>query len=146
MKLHRFGSSQPFLARLRCFAATAGAGPRARGFTLIELMVVMVLIALLLTIAVPRYFGTIDTGKASVQRQNLSAIRDAIDKYYGDVGKYPETLQDLVDKKYLRSIPVDPITNLPNWVTVPPTDPNLTGVYDIHSAKVPDGGTNASGS
>jgi general secretion pathway protein G len=116
------------------------------GFTLIELMVVMVLIALLLTIAVPRYFGTIDTGKASVQRQNLSAIRDAIDKYYGDVGKYPETLQDLVDKKYLRSIPVDPITNLPNWVTVPPTDPNLTGVYDIHSAKVPDGGTNASGS
>jgi general secretion pathway protein G len=123
-----------------------GEGVRVRGFTLIELMVVMVLIALLLTIAVPRYFGTIDTGKASVQRQNLSAIRDAIDKYYGDVGKYPETLQDLVDKKYLRSIPVDPITNLPNWVTVPPTDPNLTGVYDIHSAKVPDGGTNASGS
>ena len=119
---------------------------RALGFTLIELMVVMVLIALLLTIAVPRYFSTIDTGKASIQRQNLSAIRDAIDKYYGDVGKYPETLQDLVDKKYLRSVPVDPITNLPNWVTVPPTDPNLTGVYDIHSAKVPDGAPNASGS
>src|SRR5260370_39018784 len=77
--------------------------PPADGFTLIELMVVMVLIALLLTIAVPRYFGTIDTGKASVQRQNISAIRDAIDKYYGDIGKYPETLQDLVDKKYLRS-------------------------------------------
>jgi len=146
MKLHRFRCSQPFLARLRCFATTAGAGPRARGFTLIELMVVMVLIALLLTLAVPRYFGTIDTGKASIQRQNISAIRDAIDKYYGDVGKYPETLQDLVDKKYLRSVPVDPITNLPNWVTIPPTDPNLTGIYDIHSAKVPDGGTNASGS
>jgi general secretion pathway protein G len=125
-----------------------GEGVRASvlGFTLIELMVVMVLIALLLTIAVPRYFGTIDTGKASIQRQNISAIRDAIDKYYGDVGKYPETLQDLVDKKYLRSIPVDPITNLPNWVIVPPTDPNLTGVYDIHTAKPPDGGTNASGS
>jgi len=117
-----------------------------RGFTLIELMVVMVLIALLLTIAVPRYFGTIDTGKQSVQRQNVSAIRDAIDKYFGDQGKYPETLQDLVDKKYLRSIPVDPVTELPNWVIVPPTDPSLTGVYDIHSAKVPAGGANASGS
>src|SRR5467141_970861 len=114
----------------------------AGGFTLIDRMVV-----LLLTIAVPRYFSTIDTGKASVQRQNISAIRDAIDKYYGDVGKYPETLQDLVDKKYLRSVPVDPITGLPNWVVIAPTDPNLTGVYDIRSSvKPPDGGTNASGS
>ena len=116
---------------------------RARGFTLIELMVVMVLIALLLTLAVPRYFGTIDIGKDRVQRQNIAAIRDAIDKYYGDQGKYPETLQDLVDKKYLRSVPVDPLTGLPNWVTVPPTDPNLSGVYDIRSAKAPEGGANA---
>ena len=120
--------------------------PKIWGFTLIELMVVMVLIALLLTLAVPRYFGTIDTGKQSVQRQNISVIRDAIDKYYGDLGKYPETLQDLVDKKYLRSVPVDPITGKSDWVTVPPTDPNLTGVYDIRSAKAPDGGTNANGS
>ena len=120
---------------------------RGRGFTLIELMVVMVLIALLLTIAVPRYFGTIDTGKASIQRQNISAIRDAIDKFYGDTLKYPETLQDLVDKKYLRTVPVDPLTGLPNWVVIPPVDPNLTGVYDIRSAAKPiDGGTNASGS
>jgi general secretion pathway protein G len=119
----------------------------ALGFTLIELMVVMVLIALLLTIAVPRYFSTIDTGKASVQRQNISAIRDAIDKYYGDTGKYPETLQDLVDKKYLRSVPVDPITNLPNWTVIPPTDPNLTGVYDIRSCvRPPDAGTSGSSS
>jgi len=119
---------------------------RPNGFTLIELMVVMVLIALLLTLAVPRYFGTIDSGKLSVQRQNISAIRDAIDKYYGDLAKYPETMQDLVDKKYLRSVPVDPVTNLPNWVVVPPTDPNLTGVFDIHSAKPPDGAANATGS
>jgi general secretion pathway protein G len=119
---------------------------RPGGFTLIELMVVMVLIALLLTLAVPRYFSTIDNGKAAVQRQNISAIRDAIDKYYGDLGKYPETLQDLVDKKYLRSVPVDPLTELPNWVAVPPTDPNLTGVYDIRSAKAPQGGSGAGGS
>ena len=139
-------STHRLLARLRCRAASTGARRSARGFTLIELMVVIVLIALLLTLAVPRYFGTIDTGKQSVQRQNISVIRDAIDKYYGDLGKYPETLQDLVDKKYLRSVPVDPITGKSDWVTVPPTDPNLTGVYDIRSAKAPDGGTNANGS
>jgi general secretion pathway protein G len=124
-----------------------GQGVRARGFTLIELMVVMVLIALLLTIAVPRYFSTIDTGKDRVQRQNISAIRDAIDKYYGDLTKYPETLQDLVDKKYLRSIPVDPITGKSDWAVIPPTDPNLTGVYDIRSSAKPagaSGGTNGS--
>ena len=135
------------LARLRCRAAAARVRASARGFTLIELMVVMVLIALLLTIAVPRYFSTIDTGKAAVQRQNISAIRDAIDKYYGDLAKYPETLQDLVDKKYLRSVPVDPITGKTDWAVVAPTDPNLTGVYDIRSsAKPADGGTNANGS
>jgi general secretion pathway protein G len=139
----RFKPSPALAARLRACGASAGAGRSARGFTLIELMVVMVLIALLLTLAVPRYFSTIDTGKDRVQRQNISAIRDAIDKYYGDQGKYPETLQDLVDKKYLRSVPVDPITGLANWVTVPPTDPNLTGIYDIRSAKQPEGGTNA---
>jgi general secretion pathway protein G len=106
-----------------------------RGFTLVELMVVMVLIAILLTIAVPRYFGTVDNGKASVQRQNIAAIRDAIDKYYGDQGKYPDTLQDLVDKHYLREVPVDPLTDQRDWVTVAPADTALTGVYDIQSTK-----------
>jgi general secretion pathway protein G len=106
-----------------------------RGFTLIELMVVMVLIAILLTIAVPRYFGTVDNGKNSVQRQNISAIRDAIDKFYGDQGKYPQTLDELVDKHYLREIPVDPLTDHRDWIVVAPTDTSLTGVYDIQSAK-----------
>ena len=111
------------------------ASNRAAGFTLVELMVVMVLIAILLTIAVPRYFGTVDNGKNSVQRQNIAAIRDAIDKYYGDQGKYPATLDDLVDKHYLREIPVDPLTDHRDWVVVPPTDTNLSGVYDVQSAK-----------
>ena len=116
------------------------------GFTLVELMVVMVLIAILLTIAVPRYFGTVDNGKNSVQRQNISAIRDAIDKYYGDQGKYPATLDDLVDKHYLREIPVDPLTDHRDWLVVAPTDTNLSGVYDVQSTKpAPDasGKTNA---
>jgi len=116
---------------------------RRNGFTLIEIMVVMVLIALLLTIAVPRYFGTVDNGKLAVQRQNISAVRDAIDKYYGDQGKYPETLQDLVDKHYLREIPVDPLTDKRDWVVVAPTDTSLTGVYDVQSAKPPAGASSA---
>jgi len=107
------------------------------GFTLVELMVVMVLIAILLTIAVPRYFGTVDRGKASVQRQNIAVVRDAIDKYYGDLGKYPEALQDLVDKHYLREVPVDPLTEKRDWVAVPPVDTTLTGIYDIQSALKP---------
>jgi general secretion pathway protein G len=116
----------------------------SRGFTLIELMVVLVLIAILLTIAVPRYFGTVDKGKLSVQRQNIAAIRDAIDKYYGDQGKYPDTLQDLVDKRYLREIPVDPLTEHRDWVTVPPADASLTGIYDIQSVKAKaEGAANA---
>ncbi len=108
---------------------------RPGGFTMIELMVVMVLIAVLLTIAVPRYFGSIDKGKAAVQRQNIASIRDAIDKYNGDQGKYPAALQDLVDKHYLREVPIDPLTEKPDWVVVPPTDPSLSGVYDVQSAK-----------
>jgi general secretion pathway protein G len=112
-----------------------GHARRPAGFTLIELMVVMVLIAILLTIAVPRYFGTVDNGKNSVQRQNIAAIRDAIDKFYGDQGKYPQTLDELVDKRYLREIPVDPLTDHRDWVVVAPTDASLTGVYDVQSAK-----------
>jgi len=118
---------------------------RRRGFTLIELMVVMVLIAILLTIAVPRYFGTVDNGKLSVQRQNIAALRDAIDKYYGDEGKYPATLQDLVDKRYLREVPVDPVTDKRDWVVLPPADQNQSGVYDIQSALAPKDGTQGSG-
>lgn len=119
----------------RILHGTGLARRRGRGFTLVELMVVLVLIAILLTIAVPRYFGTVDRGKQSVQRENISAIRDAIDKYYGDQGKYPETLQDLVDKHYLREIPLDPITEKRDWVTVAPTDTTLTGIYDVQSGK-----------
>jgi general secretion pathway protein G len=105
------------------------------GFTLIELMVVMATIALLLTLAVPRYFHAIDNGKLSVQRQNIATIRDAIDKFYGDQARYPETLQELVQGRYLRSVPVDPITEAPNWIVIAPQDPTQGAVFDVRSAQ-----------
>jgi general secretion pathway protein G len=108
---------------------------RRRGFTLIELVIVMATIALLLTLAVPRYFQTIENGKASVQRQNIATIRDAIDKFHGDQGRFPETLDELVRERYLRAIPVDPYTEASDWVTVAPEDPLAGGVYDVQSAR-----------
>jgi general secretion pathway protein G len=107
----------------------------AHGFTLIELVVVMATIALLLTLAVPRYFHAIDNGKLSVQRQNIATIRDAIDKFYGDQARYPESLQELVQARYLRSVPVDPLTEAPNWIVVAPPDPTLGAVFDVRSAQ-----------
>lgn len=105
------------------------------GFTLIELLVVMTVIAILLTLAVPRYLGNVDKANEAVLRENLSSIRDALDKYYGDTGFYPTTLDDLVTKRYLRKVPVDPMVESPtSWVIVPPTDPLKGGVADVHSA------------
>ena len=106
----------------------------ASGFTLIELLVVMAIIALLLSIATPRYFNSVDKTKEAVLRQDLSTLRDAIDKYYGDTGSYPDNLNDLVSKKYLRKLPVDPVTDsAATWVVVPPSDADKGGVYDLHS-------------
>jgi len=105
-----------------------------RGFTLIELLVVMVIIATLLTIAVPRYFHSVDKSKEAVLRENLASMRDALQKYYADKGKYPEKLEDLERDRYLRRIPVDPITNSSaSWVVIAPSDPVKGAVYDVHS-------------
>ena len=107
---------------------------RATGFTLIELLTVMVIIAVLLTIAVPRYFNSIDRSKEVTLRQDLNVMRDAIDKFYGDTGALPETLDELVGKKYLRAVPVDPMTeSAATWQIVPPADTKKTGVYDVKS-------------
>lgn len=105
-----------------------------RGFTLIELLVVLTIIALLLTIAVPRYFGSVDRAKEAVLHENLATLRDSLDKFYADTGKYPAVLDDLVAQRYLRRIPVDPITDSAStWVAVPPDDPKKGGVYDVKS-------------
>ena len=102
-----------------------------RGFTLIELVVVLALVGLLLTIAAPRYFGIIDRNRERVQHQNASVMRDAIDKYYGDLGHYPDTLEDLVSRHYLREIPIDPISEQRDWSVVAPADPSQGAVFDV---------------
>ena len=109
-------------------------GRQGRGFTMIEMLVVMVIISLLLTIAVPRYLRTLERSKETVLRQDLSALRESIDKFYGDTGKFPESLAMLVDKRYLRNVPVDPIAkSAETWVVVRADDPEDTGVKDVHS-------------
>jgi len=105
-----------------------------RAFTLIELLIVMAIIATLLTLVLPRYFGSVDRSKEVVLKQSLATVRDAIDKHYGDTGRYPDSLQDLVDKRYLRTLPVDPVTeSAATWQLVPPADATKGGVYDVRS-------------
>ena len=105
-----------------------------RGFTLLELLVVMAIIATLLTIAVPRYFRSLERSKEAVLAQDLASLRESIDKFYGDTGKYPQTLAVLVDKRYLRKIPVDPIARTADkWVVVSSDDPDDNGVKDVKS-------------
>jgi general secretion pathway protein G len=115
-----------------------------RGFTLIELLVVMTIIGVLLTIAVPRYFRTVERSKETVLKHDLSVMRESIDKYYGDLGQYPETLPVLAEKKYIRTVPVDPFTkSASTWVLVPSDDPDHPGVKDVHSGS-PDSGFDGS--
>lgn len=105
-----------------------------QGFTLIELLVVMAIIALLLSMATPRYFHSIEKSKEAMLRENLTLTRQALDKFYGDNGKYPDSLDALVSKKYLRSLPLDPITDSSSsWIIVPPDVPEKGGVFDLHS-------------
>ena len=104
------------------------------GFTLIELIVVMAIIAMLLSLAAPRYFNSVDKSKEAMLHQNLALTRQALDKYFGDNGKYPGSLDDLVSKRYLRSLPIDPLTGNSNtWIIVPPDVPEKGIVFDIKS-------------
>ena len=112
----------------------AGAQPWLRGFTLIELLVVMAIIATLLTIALPRYFGSVERSKEATLKQSLAVMRDAIDKHYADTGRYPDALEELVSKKYIRALPVDPVTeSAATWVIVPPAEGTKGSVYDVKS-------------
>jgi general secretion pathway protein G len=107
---------------------------KLKGFTLVELMVVLAVIALLLSVVVPDYVGRMRRAEEAVLQQNLALMRDALDKHYADAGKYPTTLDELVAKRYLRAIPKDPFTqSAGTWVAVPPQDVKKGNVWDVKS-------------
>lgn len=104
-----------------------------RGFTLIELMVVLAIIATLLTIAAPRYFAHLERARESALKETLFVVRDAIDKFHGDTGRFPETLDELVTKRYLRKRPTDPLTDSGDSWTVLSPPGGGGGIYDLRS-------------
>ena len=108
---------------------------RLCGFTLIELLVALTILGLLLSVAVPRYFGSVTRSEEAVLKENLYLLRDALDKHHSDTGRYPDSLDELVTKKYLRAVPVDPITqSSQTWILVPPADAREGGaIYDVKS-------------
>ena len=118
----------------------------ASGFTLIELLIVMTIIAILATLAIPRFVGAVKSAREAVLREDLHVMRDAIDSYTMDKQKAPQSLDDLIQNGYLRAIPEDPMTHSKDtWVTdtsdamysIDQTDPGIT---DIHSGSDETGG------
>lgn len=104
------------------------------GFTLIELLVVLAIVALLLTLSVPRFFPSVDNAKETILAENLRTTRAVIDQYHADTGRYPDSLEQLVEKKYLPALPVDPVTGATDtWTITPPEDAAKGGVFDLHS-------------
>jgi general secretion pathway protein G len=114
---------------------------KAGGFTLIELLVVLAIIAALLAIAAPRYFTSLDRARESALRETLFVMRDAIDKYHGDTGRYPGSINELIEKRYLRKLPPDPVTeSTDTWIVVmPPAGAAARQVYDVKSGAPGEG-------
>ena len=119
----------PQCGRARRYSARA-----ARGFTVIELLVVLAAIALLLSVAAPRYVQHLDTARDVALKENLHQMRDAIDKFYADQARYPATLDELVTRRYLRRLPADPVTQRSDsWVIVAPGNNAAGAVFDVRS-------------
>ncbi|OZA04901.1 MAG: type II secretion system protein G [Methylophilaceae bacterium 17-44-8] len=116
---------------------------RKMGFTLVELLVVLSILALLLSLAYPKYFSSVERAQDAALKQTLNTVREGIDQFYADTGKYPDSLEELVEKKYINKLPLDPITDsTTTWVLDQPEPPLEGMVYDIHSgatSKAKDG-------
>jgi general secretion pathway protein G len=111
-----------------------------RGFTLIELLVVLAILALMLTIAAPKYIHHVDRAKDASLRTSLKVMRDAIDKFEGDQGRLPSSLHELVDRDYLRALPADPITQRTDtWVTLGASEARLAHAEASGSGVLPSG-------
>lgn len=110
------------------------AAPTRRGFTLIEMLVVLSLVALLLTIALPRYLGSLDKSRDVALEENLKVLRISLDRFHADKGRFPDSLDELVEHKYLRAVPVDPVTESDrSWLTQASDDPDVDGIADVKS-------------
>ena len=110
-----------------------------RGFTLIEVLIVMVIITILAGISVAMYGNSVKRSKEAVLKQDLKEMREAIDAYHADKNKWPPALEALATEKYIRQVPVDPMTSAPDWQTTPsepdPSNPaDEPGISDVHSA------------
>ena len=111
---------------------------RSGGYTLIELMIVLAIMGILITLAQPSFKKSLVRARETVLMEDLYQLRDAIDQYYADNSKYPNTLEDLISsqdrsRSYMREIPKDPFTNARDWITVAPQG-DESGVFDVHSA------------
>lgn len=107
---------------------------RGSGFTLIELLVVLAVLAVLAGIVTPMYLDRLDDARETVLRQNLVGLRQSIDQFYRDKGRYPNGLAELVEQRYMRAIPEDPITQrVDTWVILPPKSGETTLVFDVKS-------------
>jgi general secretion pathway protein G len=107
---------------------------KGRGFTLIELLVVLGIIALLLTVALPRFFPSIDSAKETILADNLRNTRQVVDQYRSDTGRYPESLEQLVEARYLREIPLDPVTEARDtWILEAPHEGEQGGFANLRS-------------
>lgn len=128
---HRLPGYPPLALRCRGLDRHA-----VRGFTLIELIVVLAIVALLTSIAAPRFLGSLDRARETSLRTSLAAVREAIDRHAADLGHYPQDLDALVSARYLRALPEDPFTGRrDSWVLLaPPPDAALQGgVHDLRS-------------
>jgi general secretion pathway protein G len=107
-----------------------------RGFTLIELLIVITIMGILITLAQPSYHRAVTSAKEATLKENLFVMRDVLDQYYADNTRYPDSLQELVDRRYLRRVPLDPITgSADSWLVVNNTDEQgqQQGIFDVRS-------------